>query len=112
MMSKKKLSLGETKKVLSLPTCQVDEKNTSMAHVDKCSARIKKGGIHVTIYPIINGKIKGPREVRQKIIMDSVVRQDIVNFAQKTKRGRKKKAKKKPLSTEKHLQKHVLSTNA
>jgi hypothetical protein len=101
MMRNKRLSSKEIRKVLSFPKCQVDGKISSMAHIDVCSARIKGGGIHVTVYPTTNVEIKGPREVRQKLIMDSDIRKDTVDFAQK--RKNKLKAKKKPLSSEKYL---------
>ncbi|MCF7795247.1 hypothetical protein K9M50_02730 [Patescibacteria group bacterium] len=71
-----------------------------MAHVDICSAKRKQGGIHVTIYPVVENKIKKPREIRQTLIMDSHIQKEVVNLVQKKKR--KEKAKKKPLS-EKHL---------
>jgi hypothetical protein len=105
MVSKKKFSLREIRKVLSLPTCQIDGKNANMAHIDKCSARIKGGGIHVTIYPIVNGKIKGPYELRQKFILDSVVRKDVVDFAHKIKKSKKKKP-----SLKKRSEEYVFST--
>jgi cell fate (sporulation/competence/biofilm development) regulator YmcA (YheA/YmcA/DUF963 family) len=60
-----------------------------------CSAKIKLGGIYVSVYPIIEGEIEKPREVRQKLIMDPIIQKEIVDFAQKKKKEKKKKASKR-----------------
>ena len=101
MLRQKRLSHQEIQKIMELPCCPVDLKNSNEAYIDKCSAKIIQGGIYVTIYPIINGKIKGPREVRQRVIMDSVVRKNVIHEAQSKKNG--KKNKKRFLSKRKYF---------
>jgi hypothetical protein len=100
-MSNKELSADQKEKVLALPKTEINGKVSSIAHVDVCSAKIKLGGIYVAVYPIVDGHLKGPREVRQKEVMNSTVRKNVVSFAKSKKR--KQKAKKKPLSAEKYV---------
>jgi hypothetical protein len=100
-MSKQSLSAEEVHQVLNLPKCKVDGKLNTQAHIDICSASKKFGGIQVTVHPIINGQIKGPQEIRQKVILDNDIQREVVNFAQEKKK--KKKGKGKWLSARKNV---------